>query len=254
MGKLKKKALNLGITFQDDVTEEMLREMIAQSAPEEDEDDAVKPLTKSDLASLGQAIAQGIVAGTKDTKEEFGRETYAEPDPKDIGEWKTYYTPQFMWILPGRRVAGRVVQAPYGKIEFKMDRGAAVQTGMQWNTQYIATFSTNNKKVQAHIEASEYFNRKFFLSGQESSVSTDQMRYAEFFARRQASLSNTMAPELHRMGADLGLTLSHNMALTTLRTAIADKLAEQDMAAYHDKQSNIMVATGRAALLTPSGT
>lgn len=252
MGKLKKKAEKLGITFQDDVTEEMLREMIALSAPEEEEEE--KGITKADLANLGTAIAQGIVAGTKDSKEEYGRETYSEPDPKDIGEWKTYYTPQFMWILPGRRVAGRVVQAPYGKIVFKMDRGAGVQTGMQWNTQYIATFSTNNKKVQAHIEASEYFNRKFFLSGQDNSITTDQMRYAEFFARRQSSLSTTMSPELHRMGAELGLTLSHNMALPTLRTAIADKLAEKDMEEYNARQSAVMVTTGRAALLTPSTT
>jgi hypothetical protein len=90
------------------------------------------------------------------------------------------------------------------------------------------------------------------LSGKEAEMTSDQVRHAEYFAKRLGSLNSTMAPELHRMGAELGCHLSHNMSLSTLRTALADKLAEQDMEAYKARTHAVMSAVGKAALLTPN--
>lgn len=250
IGKLKKKADRLGVNYNDDVTEEILRIAIDEVDEEGDTQAPAGGISEDTLLKLGKAIGESVAKANRAQTDESSGETFEEPDPSEVGDMKFYYTPTFWWLLPAKRVAGRVVKPPYGKIKFEMDRGNAVQVGSQWQTKYMSVYATSNKRIQAYMETHEMFNRKFFLSEKEADVTSDQVRYAEFFAKQFAALSNTMAADLFSMGAQLGVKMNHTMSLPTLRTVMAEKLAEHDMAKYRAQVHSIMSSTGKEALLT----
>jgi hypothetical protein len=262
MGKLKKEAEALGIEVHEEMTEPILREAIKQykdalKPPAQDEPataPATAAITKEDFLTLGKVIAESVTKANHSKDDEKSAETYAEPDPSEVGEFKTYYTPSSWWILPAKRIAGRIVHPPYGKIIFKLDRGQGVMVGTQWQTKYVSTFTTNNTKVQAFMESSPYFRRKFFLSEELATLTSDQVRHAEYFAKHLSALNNTMAPDLFRMGAELGCSMNHSMSLPTLRTVLSEKLAEHDMARYKEENERIMSSVGVESLLTLSQT
>lgn len=241
MGKLKKKAESYGIPIHDDMTEDVLKEAIRQH--EDELGVTVSPtkptsmLSPEDLLSFGKAIGQEIAKGNAAAvlaAKENQEETIVEVDPADIGEIKFYYAPYSWWVLPAKRVAGKLVMAPIKKIVFKLDRGSAIQVGSQWQTKYVCVYATDNKKEQAYMETHPMFNRMFFLSHKDARVSSEQAQFATAFGRHMRTLESTMAIELHRRGADLGLLMSHDMSLNTLRTMIAEKLASEDI--NRDKQ------------------
>lgn len=263
MGKLKKEATELGIPFGDDISEETLREAIKlqKEAIKEFAKEAAAQqaegggsVTKNDMVEIAKVIGESIAKANRQTKEEETNETYDEPDPSEFGEFKTYYTPMFFWILPAKRIAGRLQKAPYGKIVFHHDQGSAIQVGTQWQTRYISTFTTNNKKVQAYMETHPRFGKQFFLSSPDVTLTNDQTRHAQFFAVQLSALERTMAPQLYAMAAELGANTSHNMSLHTLRTIIAEKLADHDMARYKREQEEAKASVGRDALLTLQST
>lgn len=249
MGKLKKKADQLGVKYDDDITEEMLR-LAIKELDDDEPAPATGGFTKETFLEFGKVIGESVAKANRAQTDESSGETFEEPDPAEVGDMKFYYTPTFWWLLPAKRVAGRVVKPPYGKIKFEMDRGNAVQVGNQWQTKYMSVYATSNKRIQAYMETHEMFNRKFFLSEKEADVTSDQVRYAEFFSKQFAALSNTMAADLFAMGAQLGVKMNHTMSLPTLRTVMAEKLAEHDMAKHKAQIHSIMASTGKEALLT----
>jgi len=257
MGKLKKKAEGLGITVHEDMTEEVLTEAIRQyeEAHAGDQPPAPTPtqsLTPNDLLAFGKVIGAEIAKGNaavakadKDNQEE----TFIEPDPADLGEIKFYYAPYSWWILPAKRIAGKLVKAPYKKIVFKLDRGSAVQVGTQWQTKYVCVYATDNKKEQAYMETHPAFNRLFFLSHKNSEVTSEQTKHAMAFGRHLKALESTMATELHARGAKLGILMSHDMSLPTLRTMIADKLASEEIEAEKQNVQRLVQEQDRLSLI-----
>lgn len=260
LGKLKKKAEKLGITFNDDVTEEVLNIAIAEAEEAEGTSNQAPETPKagsipaSSFSELGDAIAQGLAkanATAKKNEEDNSLETYYEPDPKDIGEVKFYFVPMIFWTLPKKRIGGRVVNTPYNqRIDFKHDSGNAVQTGNQWQTRYTAVYSTDNKKIQAYMETHPMFGRLFFLSQREVSFTNDQVKYAQAYSKRMQALTTVMAPGLYRLGATLGLNFSHDMSLNTIRTVLAEKQAELDVANAKAQLNDIMIEQQRQTLIT----
>lgn len=231
MGKLKKKAEGYGIPVHDEMSEDLLREAIREY---EDAAGIAQPttgsgITKDDLLQMGKILGQEIAKGNKEAalaSKDQEEETIVEVDPADIGELKIYYAPMIFWILPAKRVAGRLQKAPYKKIVFKLDRGSAVQVGTQWQTKYISAFATDNRKEQAYMETHPMFNRMFFLSHKDADVTSEQARYGMMFSKHIQALGTTMAHELYQRGAQLDIPMSHDMSLNTMRTLLATKLAD----------------------------
>lgn len=256
MGKLKKKAETLGITVHEDMTEEVLTEAIRQYEEANSGDDQ-KPamstgLSPTDLLAFGKAIGQEIAKGNAavaKADKENEEETFIEPDPADIGDIKFYYAPYYWWILPAKRVGGKLVKAPLRKIVFKLDRGSAVQVGTQWQTKYVCVYATDNKKEQAYMESHPAFNRLFFLSHKGAEVTSEQTKHAMAFGRHLKALENTMATELHARGAKLGVLMSHDMSLHTLRTMIADKLATEEIVAEKLNMQRLVQEQDRLSLI-----
>ena len=257
MGKLKKDADDLGITYQEDITEEMLRAAIkeAKELAGDKEPKEVAPTQGFDYKEFAKALGSEIAKGNKEAKEEQGNEeTFIEVDPADIGEIKFYYVPYIFWILPAKRVAGRLVKAPYRKIVFKLDRGSAVQVGTQWQTRYMSVYATDNMKEQLFMETHPLFNRVFFLSHKEAQITNDQVKYAQAFAKHLQSLGTVMAPELYQRAAHLDLRISHDMSLSALRTALAERMATAEIEAGKAQLHAIMAEQSRATLLTQQQT
>lgn len=257
LGKLKKKADRLGVIYQDDVTEETLKlaiEAHIEEVGDEPQESKGGGVTAADLQKMAEVIGGAIAKGNKETARESAdssQETVYEPDPEDLGELKIYYVPSIFWILPKKRIAGRLVGAPYNqRIVFKLDKGSAIQVGTQWQTRYISAYATDNKKIQAYMETHPMFKRNFFLSSKEANVTTDQVRYAQAFGRHFTALSNTMAPELYRRGAELGVNMSKDMALTTLRTELAEKLAQAEVERNKAQTAAIIAEQSRLTLLS----
>ena len=92
--------------------------------------------------------------------------------------------------------------------------------------------------------------RNFFLSSKEANVTTDQVRHAQAFVRNFQALSNVMAPELYRRGAELGVTMNKDMSLTTLRTELAEKLAQADVERSKAQVAAVMADQNRLTLLS----
>lgn len=236
MGKLKKKAEGYGIPVHDEMTEEVLREAIRQHEEENGHSTPQQAsgggITSADLLKMGEILGKEIAKGQSSAaaiakgEEE---ETMVEVDPADIGDIRIYYAPYLFWILPAKRVAGRLVKAPYKKIVFKLDRGSAVQVGTQWQTKYICAYATDNKKEQAYMETHPMFGRMFFLSHKDAQVTSDQAKFAQAFGKNLQALNTVMPAELFPRGAALGVQMSHDMSLNTLRTLLAEKLASIDM-------------------------
>lgn len=247
MGKLKKKADRLGVQYQDDVTEDQLKLMIEEAT--EDEEEHAGGITEASLVKMGAEIGKAIGKANKES-EDGGEETFTEPPAEEKGELKCYYTPQFFWILPSKKVAGRLVKAPYKKIVFKLDRGAAIQVGTQWQTRYMSSYHTDNVKEQAHLESHPLFKRIFFVDDKEADITSDQVKFAQRFALHIQNLNLTMAPELYRMAAELGAKVDHSMSLPTLRTNIATKMTENDIAREEAHLRTLLTASGKQDLLT----
>lgn len=263
LGKLKKQADELGITYHDDVTEETLKYEIKATKAALAELDSemevpLKPLQSApsasgtDIAALGKTIAQEMAKAVQGIKDDgSGDRTVSErmADPEDAGEEKSYFVPMFFWILPAKRQGGQLVKAPFGKIVFKMSTGGVVRNGDQTNTVYKAIYSTNSKREQAYIETHPLFGRVFFANQKEAEISSEQLRFAQTFGKQMQMLNTKMAPELYRTAAENGVHVDATMSLNTLRTNIANALARRAMQSEDQHLRNLSAAAGRAELL-----
>lgn len=253
LGKLKKKADELGILYQDDVTEDILKQAIKDSAPPAPVQEP--KVTGFDAKALGDAIGSSVgkaITGLKDAIRERGDDDAvleAEIDPNDIVEPQTYFSPMLFWIAPAKRVAGQLVKAPIKRIVFNLDRGSAVQVGTQWQTRYISTYISNNRKEQAWLETHPLFKRVFFKSEVDTEVSGAQIKFAKAFGRHIDALNHVMAPELYRIGQELTIKMDHTMSLAAMRTVLADALAKRDMAAEDANLRRLLTEAGQKDLL-----
>lgn len=239
MGKLKKEAESLGIPFQDDISEDTLKAAIAlrkeELAAMEESKAAVSTKSGSvdeSMSKFADAISSALVKGQIEAarlQKDGYEDTTHEVDPEDLGEVKIYYAPCIFWVLPPKTVAGRKVRAPYRKIEFKMDRGSAVQVGTQWQTKYTSIFATDNVKEQAYMETHPKFNQMFFLSHKGAEVTTEQTKFAQSFGRHIDALRSVQHNELNTRAAKLGIAVSHDMSLHTMRTLIAERMAKDEI-------------------------
>jgi hypothetical protein len=264
LGKLKKKADELGILYQEDVTEDILKQAIKDTVPPTPQatpqatPQVAPEVTQSggfDAKALGDAIGSQMgkaMMGLKDVIREKGDDdsvTEAEIDPEDIVAPKTYFCPMLFWIAPAKRIAGQLVKAPIKRIVFNLDRGSAVQVGTQWQTRYISTYISNNRKEQAWLETHPLFKRVFFKSEADTAVSSDQIKFAKAFGRHIDALNYTMAPELYRLGEELSVRMDHTMSLAAMRTVLADALAKRDMTAEDANLRRLLTESGQKDLL-----
>jgi len=250
LGKLKRKADELGVFYQDDVDEETLKAAIEEAkqytAP------PVKEDTGTQAIEIGKVIAQEMgkaIRQITNEPDESGLIDERDMDPEDVGEEKVYFTPQFFWIVPAKRLGGQRVKAPYKKMVFQMDHGTAVRNGEQWQTRYISTYKTNSKREQAFLETHPLFKRVFFSNSKEADITSEQVKFAQKFAQHIQTLNVRMAPELYRMAAEHGIRVDSKMSLPTLRTNIANALAKRDMAKEEMRTREMISAAGRADLL-----
>lgn len=264
MSKLKKQADELGIMYQDSVDEQTLRSAIKDfrdAAKESDkstkeEKAAAEAAARNVDASveIAKAVAREVATAMRKGNEEGRDQLYDERDidPDDVTREKIYFAPMWFWIVNSKRVGGQLVKPPYGKMIFKMDQGSAVLNGDQWQTAYKCTYKTNSKKEQAYLETHPLFGRAFFLNAEEANITTDQMKLAHRFGKHLANLGTKMAPDLYRLGAKEGIKLDRKMSLQTLRTEIANALAqrEHELAKFQEKE--LAKAGSRASLLTHS--
>lgn len=259
MGKLKKKADALGIPYDENTTEDLLRLAIKEFEPEEVEQNS----SLANSIAVGRAVAEALAPVLKDIKKSEGPETgldrrlVLEEDPEDVGEEKRYYTTTWFWILPAKRSGAQLVKAPYGQIVFKMQHGSSIRVGNQFNTQYVASYATKSKKEQAHMESHPLFNKVFYLDGAPDEITTDQRKFAQRFSAQYSNLGTKMAPELHRIAARLseqGYAVNHSSSLSlhTLRTNIANALAEKDLKEAAAMEAQTRATQGRESLLSPN--
>lgn len=257
MGKLIKDADELGLSYPEDVTEEALRQAVkdekeARKAAEKQEDPSPSIAARETGKAIGEEMAKALKAFRSEEKDNTA-ETYEEPSPDDRGEMKFYFVPMIYWRLPAKKIAGRLVKAPYGPIDFKHDRGSAVRVGNQWQTRYMAVHATDNKKVQAYMESHVLFGKMFFLSNNKVSITTDQVKYAQAFSRRMDSLNTVMAAGqsgLYSLATQLGVELNRDMSLNSIRTAIAEKQAQADVEDAKAELHRIMAEQSRNTLIT----
>jgi hypothetical protein len=250
--RLKKKADKLGIPYHESIDLDTL-----QLAVDEYEEamaaDAPAGADTASAVAIGKAIAQEM--GTvmrrvmQPTDPTDGLIDERDADPNDAAPLKSYFTPQFWWKLPAKRIGGQLVKAPYGKILFKMSSGDAVRNGDQWNTKYISIYNSVSKKEQAYIETHELFGKTFFPNIADAQVSSEQIKFAQCFNKHYQALATKMAPELYREAAALGANLSKDMALNTIRTTIAEVRATRELANLEAQRKEVFANTGRASLL-----
>ena len=239
IAKLKKKADDLGVFYQDDVDEQTLRTAI---------DEAKQYTSESASDAPNQAIEIGRVIA-----QEMGkamRQVVRDPEEDGLVDEKSYFTPQFFWIVPAKRIGGQLVKAPYKKMIFKMSQGDATRNGDQWQTRYISVYVTNSKKEQAFLETHPMFNRVFFSNTADANISSDQVIFAQKFSKHVQNLNMRMAPELYRMAAQSGVKVDSKMSLPTLRTNIANVLAQREVESDKARMHSLLTSSGRASLLT----
>jgi hypothetical protein len=175
-------------------------------------------------------------------------------DPDDIGEEKVYFTPQFFWIVPAKRIGGQLVKAPYKKMVFKMSHGDAIRNGDQFQTRYMSTYVTNSKREQAYLETHDLYKKIFFSNAKEANITTDQVKFAQKFSQHMQSLNTRMAPQLYRLAAENGIKLDSKMSLSTIRTNIANVLAARDIERDEINMRSLLSAAGKASLLSDVNT
>lgn len=254
LGKLKKQADELGIPYHEDVTEETLK--LAIKSAKEDVEEAPKA-TGTDVAELGKVIAQEMGKVMRTVVSDPGDDGLVDDrdvDPDDIGEEKVYFTPQFFWIVPAKRIGGQLVKAPYKKMVFKMSHGDAIRNGDQFQTRYMSTYVTNSKREQAYLETHDLYKKIFFSNAKEANITTDQVKFAQKFSQHMQSLNTRMAPQLYRLAAENGIKLDSKMSLSTIRTNIANVLAARDIERDEINMRNLLSAAGKASLLSDVNT
>lgn len=251
LGKLKKQADDLGISYHEDVTEETLK-LAIKAAKEETEEEA--PATSAVSAvEIGKAIAQEmgkVMRTVVQEPDEDGLVDDRDVDPDDIGEEKVYFTPQFFWIVPAKRIGGQLVKAPYKKMVFKMSHGDAIRNGDQFQTRYMSTYVTNSKREQAYLETHDLYKKIFFSNAKEADITSDQVKFAQKFSQHMQNLNVRMAPQLYRMAAENGIKLDSKMSLSTIRTNIANALAARDIQRDAEMMKSMVSSAGRASLLS----
>ncbi len=250
--RLKKKADKLGIPYHDSIDLETLQLAVDDYEAATEGDPEADPQVANTVA-IGKAIAQemGVVMRgvMRPSDPQDGLVDERDADPNDAAEPKTYFTPQFWWKLPAKRMGGQLVKPPYGKILFKMSSGDAIRNGDQWNTRYISLYTSKSKREQAYIETHELYGKVFFPNIAEALVTTEQIKFAQCFNKHYQSLVTKMAPVLYRQAATMGVKLSSNMALNTIRTAIAEVLATRELARLEEQRKEVFAATSRASLM-----
>jgi len=258
MGRLKKQADALGIAYTDDTTEDILREAVKQARDvlaeiEEDSPREKEAAPAVDMAELGKTIAQEMAKGLRTVVKDAPEDRLMDDrdiDPDDQTDERVYFTPMFFWILPAKRIGGQLAKAPYGKIVFSMDHGSAVRNGDQWQTRYLSVYKTNSKREQAYMETHELFGKVFFSNTKEASMTSDQVRFAQKFALHMQTLNTRMSPELYRMAGTYGIPVNSSMSLSTLRTNIANALAQRDIMEEDRLRGGAATAAGRQGLMT----
>lgn len=246
--RLKKEADKLGIPYHDSIDLETL-----QLAMDEYKEAAATGAEENSAVAIGKVIAQEMGKVMRDVVRPNdpldGLMDERDADPSDATEPKTYLTPQFWWKLPAKRMGGQLVKPPYGKILFKMSSGDAIRNGDQWNTRYISLYTSASKREQAFIETHELYGKVFFPNIAEAMVSTDQIKFAQCFNKHYQTLASKMAPVLYRQAAAMGVKLDSKMALNTIRTSIAEVLANRELAMLEKQREEVFAATSRASLM-----
>lgn len=249
IAKLKIKADSLGITYPEDVTEDIIKEMIAQYTPKPKEQPSQAAL---DAKTMGEIFGREVGRAIRETKSAEPYETVRDEDidPEDIVAERTFYVPMLFWIAPAKKIAGQRVMAPIEKVLFQLDRGSSVQVGTQFQTRYTATYKTNNRKQIAWLESHPLYKRVFFPSNSDTSdMSSRDVRFAMSFGRHMDALNYTMPAELYRLASELGVELNHTDSLAVHRSAIANAQAQQDIMRQDAQENAIRSEASRLNLL-----
>lgn len=81
-------------------------------------------------------------------------------------------------------------------------------------------------------------------------MTSDQVRFAQKFALHMQTLNTRMSPELYRMAGTYGIPVNSSMSLSTLRTNIANALAQRDIMEEDRLRGGAATAAGRQGLMT----
>jgi hypothetical protein len=266
--KLQQEADKLGAYYEPDWDEGQLEASIketkdtiakvkAEAKLVEKTTEATTAPANMDMTAFAKVLGAELSKGLAGMNKEASRlVTEREFDPTDQVEGKTYFVPMIWWKLPAKRIGGQLVMAPYGGkgIEFKLLHGSAVKTGDQWSTRYLSAYYTESKKEQQYMETHPLFNKVFFLSDAEARVSTEQVKFAQKFARHMESLMNHQAPALYNMAPGLGVKIDTSMSLVVIRTNIAEALTANEMKADREHMKSLIEQGQRATLLASTAT
>jgi hypothetical protein len=268
--KLQQEADKVGAYYEPDWTEEQIKASVqetkdalaAEATKKKAEAKVIEKAAEEkpsgmDMTEFAKVLGAELSKGLASMNKEASRlVTEREFDPNDQVDGKTYFVPMIWWKLPAKRIGGQLVMAPYGGkgIEFKLLHGSAVKTGDQWSTRYLSAYYTESKKEQQYMETHPLFNKVFFLSDAEARVSSDQVKFAQKFARHMESLMNHQAPALYNMAPGLGVKIDTSMSLVVIRTNIAEALAQREMQADREHMQSLIQQGQRANLLASTAT
>ncbi len=251
LGKLRKRADELSINWHEDTTEEALEASISMVEDAASEENHPNTTSTDAIAELAKAITGAIKAGNEKPGDYVDDALVSEKeiDPNDVGETKEYFALSSWYLMVAKRVGGRSVRAPYKKIIFKLDHGAAQISGNRQTVKYQSTYRTNSKAEQAWIETHPDFRVKVFLSDDRANISNEQVEKALVFGRHLNNLNALQAPDLHRMAAEENIPVSRSMSLPTLRDLLANAYAQRDIADMERRQAEIASKASRASLV-----
>jgi hypothetical protein len=270
LAKLQLEADKLGAYYEPDWTEEQLLTSIAETkdaiaasaAQKKIEAKVVEEAAKDkpvgmDMTEFAKVLGAELSKGLQGMNKEASRlVTEREFDPNDLTEGKTYFVPMIWWKLPAKRIGGQLVMAPYGGkgITFNLLHGDSVRSGNQTTTRYISVYYTESKKEQQYMETHPLFNKVFFLSDVEARVSSEQVKFAQKFARHMEVLMSYQAPALYNMAPGLGVKIDTSMSLVVIRTNIAEALAQKEMQSDREHMRSLIEQGQRTNMLAATAT
>jgi hypothetical protein len=254
--KLKIDADALGLSYQDDVTEDTLRTAIKEykDAYKIAEQKASQPdaVASNDVAKeIGKAIGQEVGAalrkakGGDDEDRNRRRITDSELDPSEFAIPKTYFAYGTFYKISSKTVGGLDVEAPFGPMKFQFMDGESVINGNQSQTRYLCSYTTKLKREQVFIESMPQFGKRIFISASEALNPTESGLNYSTYAKHIANLSTYQARSLYDMAASLDLKVNSSMSVPALREAIATELTERDIVERRNRYATDATAMSR---------
>jgi hypothetical protein len=233
-------------------TPEKSEEMIPMSQVQSLIDDRLKEVASANRdVDLGTAIAEALVnaQANNETKkfDEFSYLSRAEIAKDDwLKEPVKFWALGVFLVIADDRRQGNQVPAPRGVIRFLPQGTKRKPRGKETQIQIICAYETRSKREAEWLKEHTLFGARFFLkSGDAFNI---DIRYAQKVASYVQAMMNTHANQVVAQATELGLNPDDD--ITTLRIAVAQHRAQNDISKYQERNKEILEETSKAALLT----